>query len=91
MTYAIEARDLTKQFGKFLAVDHIDFSVERGEIFGFLGPNGAGKTTTQRMLTTLLTPTSGQSASRVMPSIRMLIRSSARWDWFLRNLMFIQS
>ena len=59
MTYAIEARNLTKYFDKFLAVDHINFSVERGEIFGFLGPNGAGKTTTQRMLTTLLTPTGG--------------------------------
>lgn len=60
MKNAIEARDLTKYYGKFLAVDHISFNVGVGEIFGFLGPNGAGKSTTQRMLTTLLEPTSGQ-------------------------------
>ncbi|MFC1879199.1 ATP-binding cassette domain-containing protein [Chloroflexota bacterium] len=60
MTNAIEVRNLTKYFDKFLAVDHIDFTVKKGEIFGFLGPNGAGKTTTQRMLTTLLNPTDGQ-------------------------------
>jgi len=60
ITNAIEVKNLTKYYGKFLAVDHIDFSVGKGEIFGFLGPNGAGKTTTQRMLTSLLTPTDGQ-------------------------------
>jgi len=60
MTHSIEVKNLTKYYDKFLAVDHIDFTVQRGEIFGFLGPNGAGKTTTQRMLTTLLTPTEGQ-------------------------------
>ncbi|HEM62304.1 MAG TPA: ATP-binding cassette domain-containing protein [Chloroflexi bacterium] len=63
MNAAIEVNDLTKQFGRpgagVLAVDHIGFQVEQGEIFGFLGPNGAGKTTTQRMLTTLLEPTEG--------------------------------
>ncbi len=60
MTHSIEVNNLTKYYDKFLAVDHIDFTVKQGEIFGFLGPNGAGKTTTQRMLTTLLTPTEGQ-------------------------------
>jgi len=60
MPYAIEVENLTKYYDKFLAVDHINFAVEQGEIFGFLGPNGAGKTTTQRMLTTLLTPTEGR-------------------------------
>ncbi|MBN2149441.1 MAG: ATP-binding cassette domain-containing protein [Anaerolineales bacterium] len=59
-THAIEAENLTKYYGKFLAVDHINFNVQSGEIFGFLGPNGAGKSTTQRMLTTLLTPTEGR-------------------------------
>jgi ribosome-dependent ATPase len=57
----IEARDLTKSFGKFLAVDHITLSVRRGEIFGFLGSNGCGKSTTMKMLTGLLKATSGQS------------------------------
>jgi len=55
----IEATNLTKKFGDFTAVDHISFSVERGESFAFLGPNGAGKSTTIKMLTTLLLPTEG--------------------------------
>jgi ABC-2 type transport system ATP-binding protein len=57
---AIEVEDLTKYYGDLLAVDHMDFQVRQGEVFGFLGPNGAGKTTTQRMLTTLLEPTAGR-------------------------------
>jgi ABC-2 type transport system ATP-binding protein len=57
--YAIEVHDLTKKFGVFAAVDHINFAVRRGEIFGFLGANGAGKSTTIRMLCGLLVPTSG--------------------------------
>jgi ABC-2 type transport system ATP-binding protein len=55
----VKVRDLVKRFGKFTAVDHIDFEVRRGEIFGLLGPNGAGKTTTFRMLCGLLAATSG--------------------------------
>jgi ABC-2 type transport system ATP-binding protein len=58
---AIETHELTKTFGSFTAVDHISFSVPRGEIFGFLGANGAGKSTTIRMLCGLLEPTSGRS------------------------------
>ena len=57
----IEAKDLTKSFGQFTAVDHITFDVHKGEIFGFLGANGAGKTTAMRMLCGLLTPSSGQA------------------------------
>ena len=57
---AIQARELTKRFGDFTAVDHVSFEVRRGELFGLLGPNGAGKTTLSRMLTTLIVPTSGQ-------------------------------
>jgi len=60
MTHAIEVESLTKYYGDLLAVDHIGFQVEQGEVFGFLGPNGAGKTTTQRMLTTLLEPSEGR-------------------------------
>jgi len=56
----IEVKNLVKKFGKFTAVDHISFSVKKGEFFAFLGPNGAGKTTTIKMLTTLLNPTSGE-------------------------------
>jgi ABC-2 type transport system ATP-binding protein len=57
--YAVEAHELTKQFDHFTAVDHVSFTIPRGQIFGFLGPNGAGKTTTIRMLLGLLKPTSG--------------------------------
>ncbi|KAA6302916.1 MAG: putative ABC transporter ATP-binding protein YbhF [Candidatus Ordinivivax streblomastigis] len=56
----IEVHDLTKRFGNFTAVDHIRFSVAKGEIFGFLGANGAGKTTAMRMLCGLSKPTSGK-------------------------------
>jgi ABC-2 type transport system ATP-binding protein len=58
----IRASDLTKHYGEILAVDHINFEVKRGEIFGFLGPNGAGKTTTIRMLTGLSKPTDGKAS-----------------------------
>ncbi|MEM2971652.1 MAG: ATP-binding cassette domain-containing protein [Candidatus Bathyarchaeia archaeon] len=59
----IVAERLTKVFNKSLvAVDHVDFSVQDGEIFGFLGPNGAGKTTTINMLITLLKPTEGKAS-----------------------------
>ncbi|OQW97561.1 MAG: multidrug ABC transporter ATP-binding protein [Verrucomicrobia bacterium A1] len=57
----IEANELTKVFGRFTAVDHVTFSVRKGEIFGFLGPNGAGKSTTIRMLCGLLSSTSGSA------------------------------
>jgi ribosome-dependent ATPase len=56
---AIEAKGLTQRFGTFTAVDHVNFRIERGEIFGFLGSNGCGKTTTMKMLTGLLPPTEG--------------------------------
>ena len=57
---AIEVDNLTKLFDDFTAVDHLDFEVKNGEIFGFLGPNGAGKTTTVRMLTGIIKPDLGQ-------------------------------
>lgn len=58
---AIEARDLSMRFGDFVAVDHVGFRIERGEIFGFLGSNGCGKTTTMKMLTGLLPASEGQA------------------------------
>ncbi|UYU33068.1 ATP-binding cassette domain-containing protein [Siccibacter colletis] len=57
----IEARQLTKKFGDFAATDRVDFTVQRGEIFGLLGPNGAGKSTTFKMMCGLLTPTAGKA------------------------------
>jgi len=59
MTAIIQALNLTKVFDKSIAVDHISFEVQKGEIFGFLGPNGAGKTTTTRMLTGVIPPDEG--------------------------------
>ena len=60
MDKSILIENLTKRFGNFTAVDHISFSVDKGEIFGFLGANGAGKTTAMRMLCGLSLPSSGR-------------------------------
>ena len=60
MTEIIRARKLLKRFDGFTAVDGIDFSVRRGECFGFLGPNGAGKTTTVRMISCVSPVTEGE-------------------------------
>ncbi|KAA1047673.1 ribosome-associated ATPase/putative transporter RbbA [Pseudocitrobacter sp. 73] len=58
---AIEARNLTMRFGDFVAVDHVNFRIPRGEIFGFLGSNGCGKSTTMKMLTGLLPASEGEA------------------------------
>src|ERR1700733_2189853 len=60
MNVAIETSNLTRDFGKFRAVNELNLRVEAGRFFGFLGPNGAGKSTTIKMLTGLLAPTGGQ-------------------------------
>ena len=57
--YAVETRDLTRRFGKRVAVDHLNLHVRTGELYGFLGPNGAGKSTTLRMLCGILEPSEG--------------------------------
>ena len=56
---SIETEGLTKNFGSIIAVDHLSFKVEAGEVFGLLGPNGAGKTTTIRLLGCLISPSEG--------------------------------
>lgn len=58
---AVETRELTRRFGDFTAVDHINLQISYGQIFGLLGPNGAGKSTTVKMLTTLSEPSSGSA------------------------------
>src|SRR5712664_3872262 len=55
----ISVKDLSKRYARTLAVDHISFEVQKGQIVGFLGPNGAGKTTTMRILTGFMPPTAG--------------------------------
>src|SRR6201982_1296010 len=57
----ISVNELTKRYARNVAVDHISFEVDKGQIVGFLGPNGAGKTTTMRMLTCFLPPTDGSA------------------------------
>ena len=59
MTALVEVNNISKSFESFLAVDDINFSLEKGEVLGFLGPNGAGKTTTMRILTGFLKPSLG--------------------------------
>ncbi len=61
MENVVEVQNLTKIYDKLVAVDQINFNVEKGEIFGFLGPNGAGKTTTTRMLTGIIRPNEGNA------------------------------
>lgn len=58
----LEIRELTRSYGSFLALDHLNMTIGDGELHGFVGPNGAGKTTTMRILATLLRPTSGSAA-----------------------------
>jgi ABC-2 type transport system ATP-binding protein len=64
---AIRTEGLTKRFGDVLALDRLDLTVQRGEVFGFLGPNGAGKTTTIRLLLHLIRPTAGQATVMGIP------------------------
>lgn len=61
MTVAIHTKGLTKHYGSFTALDHLDLEVQKGEILGYLGPNGAGKTTTIRTILGLIKPTSGSA------------------------------
>ncbi len=62
MDIVIQAEDLTKRFGDFIAVDHVSFQVQAGDVVGYLGPNGSGKTTTIRLLLGLLQPTEGMAS-----------------------------
>src|SRR4051794_17311649 len=57
----VETKDLTKKYGKLVALDRLTMSVQRGQILGFVGPNGAGKTTTIKILVGLARPTSGSA------------------------------
>lgn len=66
---AVAAESLTKRYGPTTAVDELDLSIERGDIYGFLGPNGAGKTTTMRIFTGLIEPTSGEARVAGVPCV----------------------
>src|SRR5438046_3221162 len=87
----LRTRNLSKQYGKRLAVDNLNLEVHRGEIFGFLGPNGAGKTTTIRMALGLIAPTSGsveilgrdvrKHRAEVLPQVGALVESPALYGY----------
>ena len=61
MAVMVEARELTKYYGDFRAIENLTFEVKKGEIIGLLGPNGAGKTTTMRIITGFMPPSSGRT------------------------------
>ena len=71
----IEAKHLTKRYGKTVAVDEVSFAVQPGRVTGFLGPNGAGKSTTMRMILGLDTPSSGEVRVNGKPYASSPIRS----------------
>jgi ABC-2 type transport system ATP-binding protein len=87
----LRTRNLSKQYGKRLAVDNLNLEVRRGEIFGFLGPNGAGKTTTIRMSLGLITPTAGSveilgqdvatHKARILPRVGALVETPALYTY----------
>ena len=97
---ALDVQGLTKCFGNFCAVDHVSFTVQRGEVIGYLGPNGSGKTTTIRMLCGLLTPTEGtakilgfdiiQDTEAIKPHIGYMSQKFSLYDELtvLENLQF---
>src|ERR1700709_1935736 len=68
---ALEVRNLSKRYGRTVAVDDLSFAVEAGRVTGFLGPNGAGKTTTMRALLGLLRPSAGEALVEGSPPVEM--------------------
>lgn len=81
----IRVEGLTKRFGKFTAVDHISFSVRRGEIFGFLGANGAGKTTAMQMLSGISKPTEGRGIVAGFDIVREHERIKSRIGYMMQK------
>jgi len=95
----IEVKNLTKSFNGFKALDNVSFNVKKGEILGFVGPNGAGKTTTIKLLTNLLTPTSGhayidninvnKNPTKALLSVGSLIEVPGVYDYLTPHEMLL--
>ena len=81
----IEAIDLCKHYGSFAAIDHLSFTVRRGEVVAFLGPNGAGKSTTMKVLTGYLMPTSGTARLCGIDVVTDRIRAVERLGYLPEN------
>ena len=81
----IEAVDLCKYYGSFAAVDHLSFTIKRGEVVAFLGPNGAGKSTTMKVLTGYLAPTSGRARLRGVDVVEDRVAATQRLGYLPEN------
>jgi ABC-2 type transport system ATP-binding protein len=81
----IEANDLCKYYGSFAAIDHLSFTVHRGEVVAFLGPNGAGKSTTMKVLTGFLRPTSGTARLRGLDVVQDRIAAVDKLGYLPEN------
>ncbi len=81
----IEAIDLCKHYGSFAAIDHLNFTVHRGEVVAFLGPNGAGKSTTMKVLTGYLMPTAGQARLAGIDVVQDRIRAVEKLGYLPEN------
>jgi ABC-2 type transport system ATP-binding protein len=81
----IEAIDLCKHYGSFAAIDHLTFTIRRGEVVAFLGPNGAGKSTTMKVLTGYLSPTSGTARLCGLDVVQDRVRAVAKLGYLPEN------
>jgi ABC-2 type transport system ATP-binding protein len=81
----IEAVDLCKHYGSFAAVDHLSFTIHRGEVVAFLGPNGAGKSTTMKVLTGYLSPTSGTARLAGVDVVQDRVRAAEKLGYLPEN------
>ena len=77
----IEVKNLTKRYGNHLAVDHLNFTVESGKIYGFLGPNGAGKSTTMNIMTGYLGALTSSKSRKRQRNISVICRKFRRYIW----------
>jgi ABC-2 type transport system ATP-binding protein len=81
----IEAVDLCKHYGSFAAIDHLSFTIRRGEVVAFLGPNGAGKSTTMKVLTGYLSPTAGTARLCGLDVVTDRVRAAAKLGYLPEN------
>ena len=81
----IEAVDLCKHYGSFAAIDHLSFTIHRGEVVAFLGPNGAGKSTTMKVLTGYLSPTSGTARLAGVDVVQDRVRAAQKLGYLPEN------